>query len=163
MPLSDLQTDLTSLKYGSKLPAVRHKMGNKVSQVSARIDDVKRLAVILTQAPGRKFAANQILLQNAKIGSAISGKDSLGKAVLAGLGAAFKASVGTGVFLTANAAKAGTGYHSINPSVAMSYLDKAAMDKFMDRIYIENVWCFSKDKNRDIFKYTKLGTLEEFI
>jgi len=41
--------------------------------------------------------------------------------------------------------------------------DKAAMDKFMDRIYIENVWCFSKDKNRDIFKYTKLGTLEEFI
>ena len=73
MPLSDLQTDLTSLKYGSKLPAVRHKMGNRVSQASARIDDVKRLAVILTQAPGRKFAANQILLQSAKIGSSFDG------------------------------------------------------------------------------------------
>jgi len=135
MPLSDLQTDLTSLKYGSKLPAVRHKMGNKVSQASARIDDVKRLAVILTQAPGRKFAANQILLQSAKIGSSFDGiglnsdAGSVGKAVLSGLGAAFKATVGTGLFLTANAAKAGTGYHSINPSVAMSYLDKAAMDK----------------------------------
>ena len=41
--------------------------------------------------------------------------------------------------------------------------DKAAMDKFMDKIYIENVWCFSKDKNKDLFKYTKLGTLEEFM
>ena len=41
--------------------------------------------------------------------------------------------------------------------------DKDAMDKFMDKIYIENIWCFSKDKDRDIFKHTKLGTLEEFI
>ena len=40
---------------------------------------------------------------------------------------------------------------------------KDAMDKFMDKIYIENIWCFSKDKDRDIFKHTKLGTLEEFI
>ena len=129
MPLSDLQTDLTSLKYGSKLPAVRHKMGNKVSQVSARIDDVKRLGVILTQAPGRKFAANQTLLKSADIADAALSKKGLGNMVLGGLGAAFKATVGTGLFLTANAAKAGTGYHSINPSVAMSYLDKAAMDK----------------------------------
>ena len=28
--------------------------------------------------------------------------------------------------------------------------DKAAMDKFMDKIYIENVWCFSKNKDRDL-------------
>ena len=122
MALIDLQSDLTSLKYGSKLPAVRHKMGNEVSQFSARIDDVKRLGVILTQAPGRKFASNQILLQNAKIGSALEGKKTIGGAVLAGLGAAFKATVGTGLFLTANAAKAGTGFHGVNPSVASSYL-----------------------------------------
>ena len=122
MALIDLQTDLTSLKYGSKLPAVRHKMGNKVSQFSARIDDVKRLGTILTQAPGRKFASNQVLLQNAKIGSALKGKKTIGGAVLAGLGAAFKATVGTGLFLTANAAKAGTGFHGVNPSVASSYL-----------------------------------------
>ena len=41
--------------------------------------------------------------------------------------------------------------------------DKAAMDKFMNQIYIENVWYFSKDKNKDIFKHTKQGTLEEFF
>ena len=41
--------------------------------------------------------------------------------------------------------------------------DKEAMDKFMDKIYIENVWCFSKNKERDIFKHTKVGTLEDFI
>ena len=122
MPLSDLQTDLTSLKYGSKLPAVRHKMGNKVSQVSARIDDVKRLAVILTQAPGRKFAANQTLLKSADIADAALSKKGLGNMVLGGLGAAFKATVGTGLFLTANAAKAGTGYHGINPSIGTAYL-----------------------------------------
>ena len=122
MGLLDLQTDLTSLKYGAKLPAVRHKMGNKVSQASARIDDVKRLGVILTQAPGLKFTSNQTLLQNAKIGSAIASKDKLGGAVLAGIGAAFKATVGSGIFLTANAGRAGTGFHGINPSVASSYL-----------------------------------------
>jgi len=123
MALIDLQSDLTSLKYGSKLPAVRHKMGNKTSQATARIDDVKRLGVILTQAPGLKFAGNQVLLQNAKIANATKGKKTIGGAVLAGLGAAFKATVGTGLFLTANAAKAGTGFHGVNPSVGgPSYL-----------------------------------------
>ena len=28
--------------------------------------------------------------------------------------------------------------------------DKDAMDEFMDRTYIENIWYFSKDKNKDI-------------
>ena len=41
--------------------------------------------------------------------------------------------------------------------------DKAAMDKFMNQIYIENVWYFSKDKNKDIFKHTRTATLEEFF
>lgn len=123
MGLIDLQTDLTSLKYGAKLPAVRHKMGNKVSQASARVDDVKRIGVILTRAAGKKFAANQTLLKTAEIRSAVQGKKTLAGAALAGLGVAFKASVGQGLFLTANAARAGTGFHSINPAVAKSYLD----------------------------------------
>ena len=123
MGLIDLQTDLTSLKYGAKLPAVRHKMGNKVSQASARVDDVKRLGVILTQAPGRKFAANQTLLKQAEIRKKVMGAKTLGGAVLAGLGTAFKASVGQGLFLTANAARAGPGFHGINPAVSsLSYL-----------------------------------------
>ena len=123
MGLIDLQTDLTSLKYGAKLPAVRHKMGNKVSQASARVDDVKRLGVILTQAPGRKFAANQTLLKTAQIRKKVQGAKTLGGAVLAGLGVAFKASVGQGLFLTKNAARSGTGFHGINPAVSdLSYL-----------------------------------------
>ena len=41
--------------------------------------------------------------------------------------------------------------------------DKTAMDKFMNQIYIENIWYFSKDKNKDIFKHTRTATLEEFF
>lgn len=126
MALIDLKSDLASLKYGSNKPIVRHNMGNDVSQASARLDDVKRLAGILTRAPGLKFVANQSLLQSAKIGSAVGKKlgsgGSIAGAVLAGIGAAAKASIGTGLFLTANAGKAGTGFHSVNPSVAQSYL-----------------------------------------
>ena len=41
--------------------------------------------------------------------------------------------------------------------------DKAAMDEFMKKIYIENVWYFAKNKDTDIFKHTKRGTLEDFL
>ena len=41
--------------------------------------------------------------------------------------------------------------------------DKEAMNDYMKKVYIENVWCFSKDKTRDIFKHTRIGTLEDFI
>ena len=112
-------------------------MGNKVTRASARTDDVKRIGVILTRAPGRKFAGNQTLLASAKIGSAIGNKldggGTIAGAVLSGLGAAFKASVGQGLFLTANAAKAGTGYHSINPIVAKSYLKEGKKEEFVPK------------------------------
>ena len=39
--------------------------------------------------------------------------------------------------------------------------DKAAMDRFMNKIYIENIWYFSKNKNFDLFRHTKRGTLED--
>ena len=41
--------------------------------------------------------------------------------------------------------------------------DKDAMDEFMNRIYIENIWYFSKDKNKDIFRHIKRNTLENFF
>ena len=41
--------------------------------------------------------------------------------------------------------------------------DKEAMDKFMNQIYIENIWYFSKDKSKDIFKHIKRNTLESFF
>ena len=41
--------------------------------------------------------------------------------------------------------------------------DKKAMDDFMNKVYIENVWYFGKNKNFDIFQHTKRGTLEDFF
>ena len=41
--------------------------------------------------------------------------------------------------------------------------DKEAMDEFMDKTYIENIWYFSKDKNKDIFRHIKRNTLESFF
>ena len=32
----------------------------------------------------------------------------------------------------------------------------------MNKIYIENIWYFSKNKNFDLFRHTKRGTLEDF-
>ena len=41
--------------------------------------------------------------------------------------------------------------------------DKLAMDEFMKKIYIENIWYFSKDKTKDIFKHVRINTLEKFF
>ena len=41
--------------------------------------------------------------------------------------------------------------------------DKAAMDEFMNKLYIENIWCFAKDTSLDLFKDARRGTLEDFI
>ncbi len=41
--------------------------------------------------------------------------------------------------------------------------DKTAMDVFMKKIYIENIWCFAKNKKFDLFRHTKSNTLEQFF
>jgi hypothetical protein len=41
--------------------------------------------------------------------------------------------------------------------------DKEQHKEYMNDIYIENVWCFSKDKDYDYFKYTNKQTLENFL
>ena len=35
--------------------------------------------------------------------------------------------------------------------------------EFMNKTFIENVWCFSKDKNVDLFKSARKGTLDSFF
>ena len=40
--------------------------------------------------------------------------------------------------------------------------DKDAMNKFMNKIYIENIWCFGKEK-LDYFRHARKNTLEEFF
>ena len=41
--------------------------------------------------------------------------------------------------------------------------DKKALDEFMNKIYIENIWCFAKNKEFDLFRHTKSNTLEDFL
>jgi len=41
--------------------------------------------------------------------------------------------------------------------------DKAAMNEFMNKIYIENIWCFSKNKNKGSELFPEKGTLEDFL
>ena len=41
--------------------------------------------------------------------------------------------------------------------------DQEALHEFFDKMYIENVWCFSKDTSVDLFKNVAVSTLEEFF
>ena len=41
--------------------------------------------------------------------------------------------------------------------------DQEALHEFFDKMYIENVWCFSKDTSIDLFKNVAISTLEEFF
>ena len=42
--------------------------------------------------------------------------------------------------------------------------DKEQMDAFMNKTYIENVWCFQKDKNDfDVFRHKKSISLDDFL
>jgi len=139
MALENLATDLTKLKYTGVPPTVTFDQGlgrtgaesktlsgHQATQLNSRTNDVKRIAKIMTQTPGLKFAGNQAILKSANIVGSYSQAKNQGKtaagAVLAGLKTAFQATVGTGLFLTANVGKAGTGYHGINPSVGLGYL-----------------------------------------
>ena len=42
-------------------------------------------------------------------------------------------------------------------------IDKDKHKEFMNDIYIENVWCFSEEKDYDYFHTTRKQTLEEFF
>ena len=41
--------------------------------------------------------------------------------------------------------------------------DSSKLKQFMEKMYIENIWYFSKDKNKDIFKHCRVSTLESFF
>ena len=41
--------------------------------------------------------------------------------------------------------------------------DKNKMDEFMNKLYMENVWCFGKDTSVDLFKDIRVNTLEAFF
>ena len=39
---------------------------------------------------------------------------------------------------------------------------KEELDEFMNKLYIENIWCFGKEK-LDYFRHARKNTLEEFF
>ena len=41
--------------------------------------------------------------------------------------------------------------------------DEKAKQEFMNKTFIENVWCFAKDKNVDLLKSARKGTLDSFF
>jgi len=41
--------------------------------------------------------------------------------------------------------------------------DEKAKQEFMNKTFIENVWCFAKDKTVDLFKSARKGTLDSFF
>ena len=41
--------------------------------------------------------------------------------------------------------------------------NKEAMVVFMNKVYIENIWYFGKNKDFDIFRHTKKGSLEKWL
>lgn len=41
--------------------------------------------------------------------------------------------------------------------------DQKALHEFFDKMYVENVWCFSKDTSIDLFESVKVSTLEAFF
>jgi hypothetical protein len=41
--------------------------------------------------------------------------------------------------------------------------DEKAKQEFMNKTFIEDVWCFSKDKDVDFFKSTRRGNLSSFF
>ena len=87
--LINLQTDLTSLRYGSDKPYVTKDIGQAPStqvgrQIQSRIDDTSRIAQMLIDKPGLKFLGNQALLQQVNIQDKLQKSRDKGNKTLAG-------------------------------------------------------------------------------
>lgn len=87
--LINLQTDLTSLRYGSDKPYVTKDIGQAPGtqigrQIQSRIDDTSRIAQMLIDKPGLKFLGNQALLQQVDIQDKLQKSRDKGNKTLAG-------------------------------------------------------------------------------
>ena len=120
MPLIDIQTDLKSLtfgEFGSDEPLVIKDINNNPSpkgihlEATKRVDDLKRIAKLLTSTPvGLKHAANQAMLNTLEQSIATKNKDktAAGK-LLRGLGGTVKQLAST----LAQVPVSGTGLHFV--------------------------------------------------
>lgn len=130
MPLLDLKTKLKDLKFNTRAPYIVKDINNPPiynalsRPIQARVDDVSRLAQMLTDVPGAKFAANQALLQIGNPQNYQSQRTSLIGRVAEAIGRSVISVVRAGVVTLAQAGVSGTGARFTLPQPPYYYTDR---------------------------------------
>lgn len=127
--LINLQTDLTSLRYGNDKPYITKNIGQAPGsqiglEVQSRIDDTSRIAQMLIDKPGIKYLLHEAELQQVNIADKIKnrGNKSIAGVVLGQLGNTI---VGTAKILGSTLAQVpvnGTGTHFLKGFRTDTYL-----------------------------------------
>lgn len=130
MPLLDLKTELKALKFNTRAPYIVKDINNPPTYnalsrpIQARVDDVSRLAQMLTDGPGAKFAANQVLLQIRNSQNLQSERTSLIGRVAEAIGRSVISVVRAGAVTLAQAGVTGTGVRFTLPQPPYYYTDR---------------------------------------
>ena len=130
MPLLDLKTELKDLKFNTRAPYIVKDINNPPTYnalskpIEARLDDVSRLAQMLTDGPGARFAANQALLQVGNPQNYQSERTSVIGRVAEAIGRSVVSIVRTGVVTLAQAGVTGTGARFTLPQPPYYYTDR---------------------------------------
>ena len=130
MPLLDLKTKLKDLKFNTRAPYIVKDINNPPTYnalsrpIQARVDDVSRLAQMLTDGPGARFAANQGLLQVGNPQNYQSERTSLIGRVAETIGRSVISVVRAGVVTLAQAGVTGTGVRFTLPQPPYYYTDR---------------------------------------
>jgi len=133
MPLLPLQTNLKSLKYGSDGPYVSKDINNPPrynvigNEVTARVDDLKRISKLLVDTPGLKWTLHQ-----ATLNFAYNEKKGFGRKLLNTLGNTAKVIGSTLAQVPVN----GTGTHFVIGFGGNEYLKQGGqrstwLDRFL--------------------------------
>ena len=125
MPLIDLKTTLKDLKFETRAPYIVKDINNPSTHnaIESRADDVSRLAKMLTDSPGAKFAASQVLLQVGNPQNYQSERTSLIGRVAEAVGRSVVGVVRAGAVTLAQAGVAGTGIRFSLPQPPYYYTD----------------------------------------
>lgn len=131
MPLLPLQTNLKSLKYGDAGPYVSKDINNPPrynvlgNEVTARVDDLKRIGKLLVDTPGLKWTLHQ-----AELNLAFNEKKGFGRKLLNSLGNTAKVIGSTLAQVPVN----GTGTHFVIGFGGNEYLKQGGQkSSWLDR------------------------------
>ena len=131
----NLQTDLTSLKYGSMplgsdkpyiVKNIGQAPGSQIgAEISHRIDDVSRIAKMLVDKPGLKFLLHEALLQLVYVADKIKnrGKKTVAQAILKQAVSTLKTTAKIAASTLAQVPVNGTGTHFLRGFRTDTYLE----------------------------------------